>query len=71
MLYEKEDQIEIVIDHIFLRDHGSKIPFELDISISPISVGKACVLVTFFLVLNLLILLASVSLPSSLASCNN
>lgn len=72
MSYEKEDQIEFVIDHVFLRDHSSKIPFELDISISPISVEEICDLVTFLLVLlNLFILLASVALPSSLESCNS
>lgn len=49
-----------------------KIPFELGISISPISVEEICDLVTFFLVLlNFLILVPSVSLPSSLESYNS
>lgn len=88
MYYENVDQIVIVIDDIFLRDNGSKIfeikclmllaeqlyklPFEMDISISPISVEEICDLVTFFLVLlNLLILLLSISLHSSLEFCNS
>lgn len=71
MSYKKENQTEIIIGHIFLKEHNRKIPFELDISTSPISVA-ICGLVAFFLVLlNLFIMLASVSLLSSLASCKS
>lgn len=71
MSYKKENQTEIIIGHIFLKEHSRKIPFELDTSTSPISVA-ICGLVAFFLVLlNLFIMLASVSLLSSLASCKS